>query len=203
VRLKSAYVAWLALHLLLITVISCRDTLWLVAARLTILPSCFNRIAQALEPVSTAALGRNLAPSHPLRRTLLTYCHIAGIDRGYGYFAPNVPGNYKLVFELHYSDGRVAYDLPVVGSRAAGLRIASLLDEIGRTRSEALREFLIKMLAQAAWREHPDVEMLRAIFSSRELPDWHEFKRGARESDKFLYAYDFRREEEGSASLHP
>ena len=48
-------------------------------------------------------------------------CNIAGIETGYGYFAPNVPGGYRLVFELHYPDGRVEYELPSVSSAAAGL----------------------------------------------------------------------------------
>ena len=69
------------------------------------------------------------------RRGLPTYFHLAGIDRVYGYFAPNIPGSYKLVFELRYPDGRVDDQQPSVSSKAAGLRLASLLDEIGRAGS--------------------------------------------------------------------
>jgi len=83
---------------------------------------------------------------------------LAGIETGYGYFAPNVPAGYRLVFELHYRGGRVEYELPSVSSAAAGLRIASLVDSIGRTPYDALREILVKTLAQAIWREHPNVE---------------------------------------------
>ena len=61
------------------------------------------------------------AASNPVRQALATYLHIAGIETGYGYFAPNVPGSYKLVFELHYPDGRVEYELPSVSSAAAGV----------------------------------------------------------------------------------
>ena len=68
-----------------------------------------------------------------MREALNTYVKLAGIETGYGYFAPNVPGGYRLVFELHYPDGRVEYELPSVRSAAAGLRIAGLLDSIGRT----------------------------------------------------------------------
>ncbi len=87
---------------------------------------------------------------------------LAGIEAGYGYFAPNVPGSYRLVFELHYPNGRVGYELPSVSSAAAGLRIAGLLDNIGRTPYDALREILVKMLAQSVWREHPDVAKMFA-----------------------------------------
>jgi hypothetical protein len=136
-------------------------------------------------------LGQNLAPSNPARETLNTYLQLAGIETGYSYFAPNVPSGYRLVFELHYPDGRVGYELPSVGSAAAGLRIAGLLDNIGRTPYDALREILVKTLAQSVWREHPDVESVRAIVGLIRLPTVREFEGGKRESYEFLYAYDF------------
>lgn len=151
----------------------------------------------------SAALAQNLSVSNPLRRAVLTYLHIAGIERGYGYFAPNVPVNYKLVFELHYPDDRVEYDVPLANTAAADLRIASLLDEIGRTHHDALREYLVKMLARSTWQEHPDVKTIRAIFGSRNLPSVDEFERGMRESYQFLYAYDFSLEDEASPSKTP
>ena len=137
------------------------------------------------------ALGQHLASSNPIRQVLATYLHAAGIESGYGYFAPNVPGNYKLVFELYYSDGRVEYVLPSVSSAAAALRMVSLLDNIGRTHSDPLREHLVKMMAQSIWREHPDVETIRAIFGLIDLPSVRDFEHGKRESYEFLYAYDF------------
>jgi hypothetical protein len=135
-------------------------------------------------------LCQRLAASNPVRQTLATYLHIAGVETGYGYFAPNVPGSYKLVFELHYPDGRIEYELPV-NSTAAGLRVAGLLDKIGRTPYDALRELLVKMLAQSIWRQHPEVKTIRAVFGSIRLPSVNEFEHGKRESYDFLYAYDF------------
>jgi len=190
-RQKSVYLACFFLHFLLITTISCRDTLWLIARRLTIVPLAFTGPAEKAESIASAALGQDFASSNPVRRGLLTYFYIAGIERGYGYFAPNVPGSYKLVFELHYADGRVEYELPGVNSDAAGLRVASLLDEIGRTRSDAVREYLVKTMTRSTWRERPDVIMIRAIFGVSTLPNIVEFERGKRESYEFLYAYDF------------
>jgi hypothetical protein len=81
--------------------------------------------------------------------------------------------------------------LPSVSSAAAGLRIAGLLDNIGRTRYDALREILVKTLAQSIWREHPDAKSVRAILGSVSLPTVREFENGKRESYEFLYAYDF------------
>lgn len=163
----------------------------LVAHNLTILSSSFSSIAQKVDSVASTVLGQNLASSNPVRRTLLTYLHVTGIERGYGYFAPNVPGSYKLIFELHYPDGTVEYAIPEVGSAAAELRLTGLLDEIGRTRHDALREYLVKMLARATWREHPSATTIRAVFGSLRLPTIDEFEQGAKQSYDFLYEYDF------------
>ena len=202
-RRKGICLACCALHLFIILIISCRETLWLVAHGLTILPSSFEDYSKKAETVASVALAQNLPASNPMRRTLLTYLHMAGIERGYGYFAPNVPVSYKLVFELHYSDGRVEYEVPGGNTVAADLRLAALLDEIGRTRVDALREYLVKLLARSTWREYPDVKMIRAIFGSRNLPSVYEFEHGRRESYEFLYAYDFSLEKDSSEPATP
>jgi len=184
-------VAWFALHFLLIVLFSCRETLRLVAEGPTILPASSKNFSQKAEKIVSVALGQHLASSNPVRQVVATYLHAAGIEAGYGYFAPNVPGNYKLVFELHYPDGRVEYELPSVSSPAAGLRIASLLDGIGRIKRDVLREHLVKALVQSVWREHPEVNTIRAVFGSITLPSVTEFEGGKRASYEFLYAYDF------------
>ncbi len=157
----------------------------------TILPSSFSSFSRRAERVADGALGQHLAGSNPIRQALATYLHVAGIESGYGYFAPNVPGSYTLVLELHYPDGRVEYELPPVRSAAAGLRVAGLLDKVGNTRYDALREHLVKMVAQSIWREHREAKTIRAMFGSISLPTISEFEHGKRESYEFLYAYDF------------
>ena len=157
----------------------------------TVLPVLFKNFSKKAETALSTRIGQKLPASNPVREALNTYVQLAGIEIGYGYFAPNVPGGYRLVFELHYPDGGVEYELPSVSSAAAGLRIAGLLDSIGRTPYDALREILVKTLAQAIWREHPDVESVRAILGSIRLPTAREFTEGKRESYEFLYAYDF------------
>lgn len=185
--------ACFGLHFLLVITVSCRETFWLVARGVTIFPPSFDRYSQKAEVAASALLGQYLPASNLERQVIQTYLDVAGIERGYGYFAPNVPASYKLVFELHYPDGRVEYEIPHVDSAAAQLRVAGLLDQIGRTDHDALREILIKMLAQFVWREHPDVIMIRAVFGSISLPSLGEFERGKRETYEFLYAYDFTR----------
>lgn len=190
-RQKPVYLACFLLHFLLIATISSRETLWLIARGLTIFPLSLKSYAPTAGTKLATGTGQNPATFNPLQRALAAYLHIAGIERGYGYFAPNVPAGYKLIFELHYPDGRVAYRLPRVHSAAAGLRLAGVLDEIGRTRYDPLREYLVKMLARPVWREHPDATTITAVFGSINLPSANQFEHGARESYQFLYAYDF------------
>lgn len=195
-RQKYVYAAWCALHFLLIFSFSCRETLLLMAQGPTIFPASFKSFSKKAETAVSVVLGQHLAVSNAIRQALATYLYLAGVETGYGYFAPNVPGSYKLVFELHYPDGRVEYELPSVSGAAAGLRIAGLLDTIGRTRHDVLREYLVKTLARSVWREHPEVQTVRAVFGSIRLPTVSEFERGQRESYEFMYAYDFSIENE-------
>jgi hypothetical protein len=173
-----------------------------VAEGPTILPGSFKNFSQKAETALSATLSQKLPASNPVREALNTYVQLAGIETGYGYFAPNVPAGYRLVFELHYPDDRVEYELPSVRSAAAGLRIAGLLDSIGRTRYDPLREILVKTLAQSIWRHHPDIESVRAIVGSIRLPTAREFTEGKRESYEFLYAYDFSLENAPAKANH-
>ena len=190
-RQKYVYAAWFVLHFLLIVSISWRDTLRSTAQGPTIVAPSFKSFSQKAEGIVSIALGQRLAASNPVRQALTTYLHLAGIETGYGYFAPNVPGSYRVVFELHYLEPRVEYQLPQVSNAAAGLRVVSLLDQIGRTKNDALREILVKMLAQSVWREHPEVKTIRAVLGLINLPSVNEFEQGKRESYRVLYTYDF------------
>ena len=183
--------AWFVLHFFLIFGVACLETSWLVGQGLTLLPASFKNEGQKAEAVLAFILGKNLAAANFFRQTLATYTNMAGIDAGYGYFAPNIPETYRLSFELHYPDGRVERALPRVHSFSAGLRMAGLVDQIGRTRSEPLREHMVKMLAQSLWRTHPDVKTMRAILEEVSLPSVKDFESGKRQSLQFLYAYDF------------
>jgi len=197
-RQKRVCAAWFALHFLLIVTISVRDTFWLVAHDLTVFPRSADPVAGTAEHFTSALLGDDLRRENPVRRAVATYLHLGGIERGYGYFAPNVPAAFKLVFELHYADGRVEYKLPRVHTRAAGLRLTGLLDEMARTESDPLREYLVKSLTRLIWYEYRDVESVRAIFGSITFPGPTQYARGERESYKFLFAYDFSRVEDGA-----
>ena len=149
-------------------------------------PSKLDSSWREAESVTTAVIGQDLPKSNPLRQGLGAYLNAAGIEAGYGFFAPHVPGTYKLVFELHYRDGRIEYETPSVNTSSAGLHLVSLLDFIGQVEDGVVREGLIKFLVYAAWREHRDVSMIRAIFGTVDFPTAIEFERGRRESYQVL-----------------
>jgi hypothetical protein len=166
-------------------------TFWLIRQGLTVLPESVKPLANVGETVASAPLGLQLARWNPLRQTIHTFLHAAGIEAGYGFFAPNVPDTYKLVFELHSADGRVEYEPAGVETGEAGLRFASLSDYLGRTSSDREREILLKLLVESVWPHHPHVVKVRAIVGSLALPDPAEFQHDKSLRYRFAYAYDF------------
>ena len=111
------------------------------------MPACYRRDQTRFGEGSKRSLppflGERLPASKPLREGLAAYANGAGIELGYSYFAPRIPGNAKLVFELHYPDGRVEYDLPHVAGAAAGYRVATLLDNLLEIHYARLREAIV------------------------------------------------------------
>jgi hypothetical protein len=101
-----------------------------------------------------------------------------------------------LTLELYYQDGRVEYQSPQVNSKAAALRLDSLLDRLADNRYEPLREVVVKMLALSVWRERPDVKKIRAIFGSVSPRSISDFEQGKGESFQPMFSYDFSLREE-------
>lgn len=188
---RRLYLGWFLLHAFLVLIVSIQQTFWVMAEGYTSLPKFLEKYWWKVEALSTEAFGQTLSLSNPLRQSVSAYINATGIEGGYGFFAPSVPDSYKLVLELHYPDGRVEYELPRVSDTAAGVRVATLLDQLGRTGYDQMREIMIKMLAYSVWQDHPDATVVRAVFGFVALPSIEEAKQGKTESYHFLYAYDF------------
>jgi hypothetical protein len=200
---RRLYLGWLALHAFFVLAVSFQQTFWVLEEGYTSLPSSLEKYWRHAESFMTNILGEKLSLSNPVRQSVSAYINATGIDGGYGFFAPSVPDSYKLVLELHYPDGRVEYELPRVSDTAAGVRLATLLDQIGRTGYDPLREIMIKMLAYSVWQDHPEATVVRAVFGFVALPKLDDVKQGKTESYNFLYAYDFSfREHPESAPAH-
>ena len=193
---KRVYVAWFGIHFFLITAVCFAGLFSLVAERATILPSALDPYARKAETLAARLLGKQAAASSPVRQGIAAYLHAAGIQSGYTFFAPNIPGYNKLIFELNYQDGRVEYESPHFRGKAAALRLDSLLARLGDDRYEPLREVVVKMLALSIWRERPDVKKIRATFGSVSPPSITDFEHGKGETFQPMFSYDFSLREE-------
>jgi len=188
---KQIHAAWFGIHFFLLTAVCFAGVFWLIAQGSTILPSASDKYARSAELVATWCLGKEARASNPLRRGIATYLHAAGIQAGYSFFAPNVPSQHRLTFELFYDDGRVEHESPHVQSKAAALRLDSLLDRLPEERYDSVREALVKMLAFSVWRKYPDVKKLRATLDSVHAPGITEFEQGKTETFQPMFSFDF------------
>jgi len=194
---KRIYAAWFGIHFFLITAVSLAGVFSLVAEGATILPSSLDRYARKAEIATAWVLGKQAGSSNRVKQAIATYLHAAGIQAGYTFFAPNVPSHHRLTLELFYGDGHVEYESPRVHSKAAALRLESLLDKVPEERYEPIREIVLKMLAYSVWREHPDVKRVRATFETVHLPSITEFEHGKAETLEPMFSFDFSLREEG------
>ena len=188
---KRIHATWFVVHFSLITAVCFAGIFSLVALGATMLPSTLEKYARRAELIAAFFLGKEAAASNPVRQGIATYLHAAGIQAGYSYFAPNIPGYHKLTFELYYEDGRLEYASPHISGRAAELRLDSLLDRLADNRYEPLREVVVKMLALSVWRERPEVKKIRATFGAVSPPGLADFEHGKAESFQPMFSYDF------------
>jgi len=193
---KRIRVVWFGIHFFLITAVCFAGLFSLIAEGATTLPSALEPYARRAEVAAAWLLGKEAGTSSPVRRGIATYLHAAGIQAGYAFFAPNVPGYHSLTLELFYEDGRVEQESPRLRSKAAALRLDSLLDRLAEERYEPIREVLVKMLAFSVWREHPGVKKVRAVFGSVTPPGITEFEQGKTETFQPMFSFDFSLREE-------
>ena len=193
---KRVYASWFVVHFFLVAAVCFAGIFSLVAEGTTILPSGVEKYARRAELIAAFVLGKQAGAPNPVRQGIATYLHAAGIQAGYSFFAPNIPDYHKLTLELYHADGRVEYESPHVGGRAAALRLTSLLDRLADDRYEPVREVVVKMLAISVWRERPDVKNIRATFGAVSAPDISDFEYGKAESFQPMFSYDFSLREE-------
>lgn len=197
-----ARIGWLFLHLLLVALVFAYETAWLAGKQLTILPDVSRHFWNDVDNISGTLIGANGPADNTFRQLLNTYTNIAGIEVGYGYFAPNISATHALVFELSYPDGHLEYEPPLVGSYEGELRLTSLIEQIGRTESDPWRNELIQRLAGSTWQRHPTAVSIRGFFGSVAPPTLGAYKSGKNERVfTCQYVYDFTlalRKEEGT-----
>ena len=187
-----ARIGWLFLHLLLIAFVCTYETAWLVGKQLTIIPGVSAHFRNEAENVPGTPIGADLPAAKVFGQILNIYTNIAGIEVGYGYFAPNVSETHALVFELRYPDGHLEYEPPLLGSPEGELRLTSLIEQIGRTESDPWRNELTRRLAYSTWQRHPRAVSIRGFFGSVTPPTLAAYESGKTERVfTCQYVYDF------------
>jgi hypothetical protein len=190
--LRYRYLVGLAaIHLTLIVVVCLRDTFGIFSEAPTIFPSALNSSWRNAGESLSIMLGEELGLKNPARNAVAVYLHAAGIEAGYGFFAPNVPSNYKLVFEVRYPDNHVEYELPEIGDAATAFRLESLLDRIADLTYEEMRQVMLQMLTRPVWQKHPDATAIRVVMGYTIWPSPKQFQAGQRETFDPVLAYDF------------
>ena len=190
-RFQRAYLIGFGLHFFFLVTVASRDLFAVLAEGSSYLPVSLGPRWRAFENATFIALGEKLPANNPVRETIALYLQVAGIEAGYGYFAPNVPYSYKLVFELTYPDGKVEYELPGIATAETGMRLPTLLDYIAATHYEPLRVLIFKMLAYSVWQSHRDATRVRAVFGTVITPSIAGFERGDEVRYAVVCAYDF------------
>lgn len=195
---RNAFLAWFVVHLTFILVVCAHDTLWLLRRGVVATSALRGSLWEKLDKGPETILGADSPSGNPWKRAVATYTHLAGIELGYGYFAPNIPASSALVFEFRYPDGRVEYETPGLHGAAGQFRVSTLVGQIGQTDYERWRVALIKLLAGSAWQRHPEAVSLRAFFGTISPPASAEYRAGKRERTfTCLYVYEFRRKSAG------
>ena len=184
-------IGFAVIHLTLVLFVCLRDTCGIFAEAPTIFPPTLTNFWDRTAAFFSAALAEDLSVRNPVRNGVAVYLNGAGAEAGYGFFAPNVPTNYKLVFELRYPDDRRDYELPRIADAATAFRLESLLDRIADFDYEPMRQVMFQMLTYPVWQQHPDAVSVRAILGFVVWPPPDQYLKGERESFEPLYAYDF------------
>ena len=189
-RSRQFWVAGLTAHFLAIAAVSCWDIVNLVADRRTILPQVVVRGASRIAQMMKSSSPRQLPRSNLLRQTVVGYCHAAGIDSPYTFFAPNVPQSLKVVFEIQFPDKQVSYELPRVQSDTEGLRLSALIDQAA-AQPGLWREVVLQMLAAGAADNNPEANRIRVVVAALRFPRPADYLNGAEPSYQFLCSYNF------------
>ena len=105
-----------------------------------------------------------------------------------------LPQTYRLHMNCpsnpRYSDGRSEVKIARSSNSALGLRIASLLEQVGGISSSKLREHVLKKFATVFLQQHPEVEQMRVSLWQVTPPTMEEYTQGKRHVPTALCTYD-------------
>jgi len=190
---QSVCVAFFVCHFLLVAAVSLHATISLFKTQVVSSPAMSTTLLEKLDRLPAALVPNEASSVNLGQKVLATYTNAAGIEAGYGYFAPNIPANSSLVFEFHDATGKVEYDAPRGATGAGSLRLQTLLAQAASAELPEWREELARLLANSGRRFHPDAISVRAFFGSLSSPALSQYKAGKRGMVfNCRYVYDFK-----------
>ena len=104
-KLPALRLAFFIVQFVCIRPVCLNDTFSTFADSPTLFPTVLDKLWDRAAEIIVVPLGQTLPEANPIRHIVSAYLNLAGIGAGYSYFAPNIPDNYKIIFELHYPDG--------------------------------------------------------------------------------------------------
>jgi hypothetical protein len=143
------------------------------------------------ENIAATSLAKTLPPETFVRRSIDLYLQGAGVEAGYGFFAPTVAGQCKLMFQVFYADESNETVLPFYQNESTKLRLFDVLEQLDRVDYPPLRELVLRTTTSNVWLTHPGATRVRVIFGRIDLPTLSEYRDGKKADYEPLFAYDY------------
>lgn len=182
--------AALVLHLALIGGVSCSDIVEIIGTNRTVLPGTLAQRVHKLSNRISGGWSGQLVPSNFFGQTLTSYCHITGIDAPYSFFAPEVAEAVKVVFEIHFPDQQISYQLLSLRSRSEALRLDVLIDQAA-AKPGFWRDVVLQMLAASAANKNPEATKIQVMIASLKIPRPADYRNGVQPSYEPICSYNF------------
>jgi hypothetical protein len=172
-----------------IAAVSSRDIIELIASGRTTLPGKLAQPAASLDQL-IKRVSQQTPRSNRFRQIITGYCHIAGIESPYSFFAPSVPDRINVAFEVTSGDNHAFHERLRTRSKSEDLRLSALVDQAALN-SGPWREVVLQMLAASAADEHPDATKIRVDLTALKFPLPSEYLKGAQPQYRSVCTYSF------------
>lgn len=131
---------------------------------------------------------QNYLPTR-IPQVLVPYAHLAGIDTGYGLFAPNVPSSVSVAFELTDVTGHTTASLPLLNTREGQDRFNVNFNTFKNF--EELRPLLAYGWAVRMLELHPNHNKINVVIGTHILPSMEAYHQGKRSEFIEAVRYEF------------
>jgi hypothetical protein len=197
-RASGILLAAAIVHFVSVLLVCCAQIVALIADGHTALPTAGTRLVSEMRGMIVSP-PRDREPYKSARHLAKTYLNLAGIQSGSGLFAPNVPDGFRLRFELRDQNNIIQTGFLSPQRGETDLRLSSLLDALGRTMPDEVREVLLRFVAHSIFDVHPEATEVSLAMESVTTPTLAEFQTGKERSYNLVYSYDYGRGESGVA----